>query len=75
MSGHRDRAVLDEGLHLTERAAEHERDVRLLVALRSLIASVRLSSSRNCENSGANLRVSACAVRRFHHFDTMMVSE
>src|SRR6476659_4062831 len=38
-------------------------------------ASVRLSSSRNCENSGANLRVSACAERRFHHFDTITVRE
>src|SRR2546421_127543 len=34
----------------------------------SVTASARLSSSRNCENSGANLRVSACALRRSHHF-------
>src|SRR5688572_12817349 len=32
------------------------------------MASARLSSSRNCENSGANLTVSFCALRRFHHF-------
>src|SRR5688572_28936656 len=32
------------------------------------MASPRLSSSRNCENSGANLMVSFCALRRFHHF-------
>src|SRR3970282_799912 len=32
------------------------------------MASARLSSSRNCENSGANLMVSFCALRRFHHF-------
>src|SRR5687768_18450955 len=31
------------------------------------MASPRLSSSRNCENSGANLIVSFCALRRFHH--------
>ena len=41
----------------------------------SLIASVRLSSSRNCENSGANLIVSFCAFRRLHHLETMTVSE
>src|SRR5688572_17192193 len=39
------------------------------------MASVRLSSSRNCENSGANLRVSAWAFRRFHHFWIMTVSD
>ena len=31
---HRDRAVCDQRLHFAQRAAEHERDVRLLVALR-----------------------------------------
>src|SRR5687768_14232489 len=31
------------------------------------MASPRLSSSRNCANSGANFRVSACALRRPHH--------
>src|SRR5688572_19982973 len=39
------------------------------------MASVRLSSSRNCENSGANFRVSAWAFRRFHHFWIMTVSD
>src|SRR5687768_12294417 len=39
------------------------------------MASVRLSSSRNCENSGANLRVSACAFRSAHHFWIMTVSD
>ena len=36
MSDDRDRAVLDERLHLAERAAEHAGDVRLLVALGEL---------------------------------------
>src|SRR5665647_1734912 len=39
----------------------------------SVTASPRLSSSRNCENSGANLRVSPCALRRSHHF--LMVTD
>jgi hypothetical protein len=40
-----------------------------------LIASVRLSSSRNCENSGAKRRVSAWAWRSAHHFWSMIVSD
>ena len=41
----------------------------------SLMASARLSSSRNCENSGANLRVSSCALRRSHHFLIVIESD
>src|SRR5688500_9879257 len=39
------------------------------------MASVRLSSSRNWENSGANLIVSFCALRRLHAFCAMIVSD
>src|SRR5215208_530108 len=41
----------------------------------SVTASLRLSSSRNCENSGANLRVSDCALRRSHHFLMLIESD
>jgi len=42
---------------------------------KSHVASIRLSSSRNCENSGANLRVSTCAFRIPHHFEMSTVNE
>src|SRR5689334_1350692 len=39
------------------------------------MASVRLSSSRNCENSGAKRLVSAWAARIVHHFWIITVSD
>src|SRR5512132_300589 len=39
------------------------------------MASARLSSSRNCENSGANLIVSFCALRSDHHLPMAVESD